>query len=56
MFTREEIQALADGLDSLARNSKDVIVVSMRLAPIRVKLEELLRELSGNPKQNEGDE
>jgi len=49
MFSKEEIQALADGLDALARNQKDVIMVSMRLAPIRGKLEELNRMISAVP-------
>jgi len=53
MFTREEIQVLAEGLDALARNSKDVIMVSMRLASLRGKLEELSRSLATVPIKNE---
>jgi len=46
MFTREEIQILAEGLDSLARNSKDVIATAMRLSSIRAKLEDLSRDIA----------
>jgi len=47
MFTREELQALAEGLDSLARNAKDVLMASAKLLPIRNKLEESIRDAIG---------
>ncbi len=52
MLTREEIQILAEGLDALARTAKDVIMASVRLAPIRGKLEELLRNTDATSQSN----
>jgi len=53
MFSREEIQTLAEGLDSLARNSKDVILAAARLLPIRNKLEEMARTQQSHPVASE---
>lgn len=55
MFTREELQVLAEGLDSLARNAKDVIIASVQLAPIRRKLDALAKSLDQPPEDRTKD-
>lgn len=46
-----EIEKLANGLDLLARNAKDVLIAAADLIPIRVKLE----DAAGAIKKSDGE-